>query len=83
MQPSRPTQPHSRKTASSRRLRLLRPKAREFVGLLKKLDAAYPANTVIKVILDEHSAHIFKETKAWLENQPEGRFSFVFTSRAF
>ena len=34
-----------------------RHRSREFVGLLKKLDAAYPTDTAIKVILDNHSAH--------------------------
>ncbi len=37
--------------------------------------------TAIKIILDNHSAHISKETKAWLANQPEGRFTFVFTPK--
>jgi hypothetical protein len=32
--------------------------SREFVEFLKLLDAAYPADTAIKVILDNHSAHI-------------------------
>jgi len=58
-----------------------RHRSREFVGFLKKLDAAYPASTAIKVILDNHSAHISKETRAWVDSQPEGRFSFVFTPK--
>ena len=58
-----------------------RHRSREFVGFLKRLDAAYPADTAIKLILDNHSAHISKETKAWIANQPEGRFSFVFTPK--
>jgi transposase len=58
-----------------------RHRSREFVAFLKQLDAAYPANTAIKVILDNHSAHISKETKTWLAAQPEGRFSFVFTPK--
>lgn len=58
-----------------------RHRSREFVGFLKKLDAVYPADTDIKVILDNHSAHISKETKAWVEHQREGRFSFVFTPK--
>ena len=58
-----------------------RHRSREFIGFLGKLDAAYPADTAIKVILDNHSAHISKETKAWVESQPEGRFSFVFTPK--
>jgi transposase len=45
----------------------------EFVEFLKLLDAAYPTDTAIKLILDNHSAHISKETKAWLATQPAGR----------
>ena len=58
-----------------------RHRSREFIGFLKRLDAAYPADTAIKLILDNHSAHISKETKAWIASQPEGRFSFVFTPK--
>jgi transposase len=58
-----------------------RHRSREFVSFLKKIDAAYPSDTAIKLILDNHSAHISKETKAWLATQPEGRFSFVFTPK--
>jgi transposase len=58
-----------------------RHRSREFIGFLKKLDAAYPTDTAIKVTLDNHSAHISKETKAWVDSQPEGRFSFVFTPK--
>jgi transposase len=58
-----------------------RHRSREFVGFLKRLDAAYPADTAIKLILDNHSAHISKETKTWIATQPEGRFSFVFTPK--
>jgi transposase len=58
-----------------------RHRSREFIGFLKKLGAAYPTDTAIKIILDNHSAHISKETKAWVDSQPEGRFSFVFTPK--
>ncbi len=58
-----------------------RHRSREFVEFLGLLDAAYPAATVIKIILDNHSAHISRETKAWLEARPEGRFHFVFTPK--
>ena len=58
-----------------------RHRSREFVDFFKLLDAAYPADTAIKLILDNHSAHVSKETKAWLADQPEGRFSFVFTPK--
>ena len=58
-----------------------RHRSREFVGFLKRLDEAYPTETAIKLILDNHSAHTSKETKAWLATQPEGRFTFVFTPK--
>jgi transposase len=43
--------------------------------------SSYPAHTAIKVILDNHSVHISKETKAWLAEQPTGRFEFTFTPK--
>ena len=58
-----------------------RHRSREFIGFLKKLDAAYPADTAIKIILDNHSAHVSKETNKWLAKQRGGRFSFVFTPK--
>ena len=58
-----------------------RHRSREFIDVLKKLDTAYPADTAIKVIFDNPSAHISKETKAWVDRQPEGRFTFVFTPK--
>jgi transposase len=58
-----------------------RHRSREFIGFLKRLDAAYPTDTAIKLILDNHSAHISKETKAWIASQREGRFTFVFTPK--
>lgn len=58
-----------------------RHRSREFVAFLKKLDVAYPPGTAIKLILDNHSAHVSKETKAWLAVQPEGRFTLVFTPK--
>ena len=58
-----------------------RHRSREFVEFLKHLDAAYPTDTAIKLILDNHSAHISKETKAWLATQPAGRFAFTLTPK--
>jgi transposase len=58
-----------------------RHRSREFIEFLKLLDAAYPTHTAIKLILDNHSAHISKETKAWLADQPAGRFEFTFTPK--
>src|SRR6202165_4396260 len=56
-------------------------RSREFIEFLKLLDAAYPASTAIKLILDNHSAHISRETQAWLAAQPAGRFEFTFTPK--
>ena len=58
-----------------------RHRSREFIEFLKLLDAAYPAQTAIKLILDNHSAHISKETRAWLADQPKRRFEFTFTPK--
>jgi transposase len=58
-----------------------RHRSREFIEFLKLLDAAYPANTAIKLILDNHSAHISRETKTWLATRPPDRFEFTFTPR--
>ena len=56
-----------------------RHRSREFIEFLKLLDAAYPASTAIKLILDNHSAHISRETRAWLVTRPPHRFEFTFT----
>ena len=45
-----------------------RHRSREFIEFPKLLDAAYPARTAIKLILDNHSAHISRETRAWLDS---------------
>jgi len=58
-----------------------RRRSREFVEFLKLIDAAYPSHAAIKLILDNHSAHISKETKVRLAEQPAGRFQFTFTPK--
>ncbi|MGY4362823.1 transposase [Bradyrhizobium sp. i1.3.1] len=58
-----------------------RHRSREFVEFLKLLDAAYPAKAEIKLILDNHSAHISRETRAWLDTRPAGLFQFTFTPK--
>ena len=58
-----------------------RHRSREFIEFLKLLDAAYPAPTAIKLILDNHSAHISKQTRAWLDTRPAGRFELTFTPK--
>ena len=56
-----------------------RHRSREFIELLRLIDAAYPPSTAIKLILDNHSAHISRETRAWLATRPTGRFELTFT----
>src|SRR3981189_1610130 len=56
-----------------------RHRSREFIEFLKLLNAAYPAGTAIKVILDNHSAHVSHETTTWLAAQPIGGFALTFT----
>ena len=58
-----------------------RHRSREFIEFLKLLDAAYPAGTAIKLILDNHSAHISRETRAWIDTRPVRRFNFTFTPK--
>lgn len=55
-------------------------RSREFIALLKRLDTHYPAQAVIRIVLDNHSAHISKETRAYLSSRP-GRFVYVHTPK--
>jgi transposase len=55
-----------------------RHRSREFISLLKELDDYYPENYQIRIILDNHSAHISKETRAYLATKPN-RFIYVHT----
>jgi len=57
-----------------------RHRSREFVEFLKRLDASYPRTATIRLILDNHSAHISKETRAYLATVPN-RFDFIFTPK--
>ena len=52
----------------------------EFIGLLKQLDEHYPPEAIIRVVLDNHSAHISKETMTYLGTRP-GRFEYVHTPK--
>lgn len=52
----------------------------EFIALLQRLDAYYPSDAIIRVVLDNHSAHISKETVAYLGTRP-GRFEYVHTPK--
>ena len=57
-----------------------RHRSREFIALLKDLDAHYPGASVIRLILDNHSAHISKETQTFLATRPN-RFQYVLTPK--
>lgn len=50
----------------------------EFIELLKELDEYYPEGVQIRIILDNHSSHISKETMKYLATRP-GRFVYVRT----
>jgi transposase len=52
----------------------------EFISLLKELDQYYPSESTIRIILDNHSAHISKETMRYLTSRP-GRFVYVHTPK--
>ena len=57
-----------------------RHRSREFVALLKDLDAHYPAESVLRLIMDNHPAHISRETQAFLASRPN-RFQYVLTPK--
>ncbi len=57
-----------------------RHRSREFIALLKDLDAYYPVESVIRLIMDNHSAHISKETQTFLTTRPN-RFQYVLTPK--
>lgn len=57
-----------------------RHRSREFVDFLKQIDAHYPPEMTIRVVLDNHSAHISKETRAYLATVAN-RFEFTSTPK--
>ena len=57
-----------------------RHRSREFISLLKEMDQCYPKDCTIRVLLDNHSAHISKETMAYLSTKPN-RFIYVHTPK--
>jgi len=58
----------------------LRHRSVEFVALLRRLDQHYPGEAAIRMVLDNHSAHISKEPMAYLASRP-GRFEYVHTPK--
>jgi len=57
-----------------------RHRSREFIEYLKILDGLYPKQITIRLVLDNHSAHISKETRRFLASVPQ-RFEFIFTPK--
>jgi transposase len=57
-----------------------RHRSSEFISLLKEIADHYPAGSTIRIILDNHSAHISKETMKYLAGSP-GRFIYVHTPK--
>jgi transposase len=55
-----------------------RHRSREFVQFLQMVDQKYNPEVKIRIILDNHSAHISKETRGYLATVPN-RFEFIFT----
>lgn len=57
-----------------------RHRSKEFISLLEELDAYYPQDSVIRIILDNVSSHISKETMQYLATKPN-RFIYVHTPK--
>jgi transposase len=57
-----------------------RHRSQEFIALLKDLDAYYPSHARIRIILDNHSAHVSQETRTYLAARPN-RFEYVRTPK--
>jgi transposase len=57
-----------------------RHRSQEFIELLMELDMTYPPEHTIRLILDNHSAHISKETMGYLATRPT-RFVYVHTPK--
>lgn len=57
-----------------------RHRSREFIEFLAIADAHYPADWKIRIVLDNHSSHVSKETMQWLKKKPN-RFEFVYTPK--
>ena len=55
-----------------------RHRSAEFIEFLQLAHARYPHGARIRVVLDNHSAHISKETRSFLATLPN-RFEFTFT----
>lgn len=57
-----------------------RHRSKEFISLLQELDNHYPKDCTIRIILDNHSSHISKETMGYLATK-SNRFMYVHTPK--
>ena len=57
-----------------------RHRSKEFIEFLRCADNRYPQDWKIRIILDNHSSHLSKETMSWLKTKPN-RFEFVYTPK--
>jgi transposase len=57
-----------------------RHRSHEFIEFLEKVDSEYPKDWKLRIILDNHSSHISKETMNALSKYPN-RFEFIFTPK--
>ena len=57
-----------------------RHRSREFIEFLSMADNYYPSDWRLRIVLDNHSSHISKETMGWLKDKPN-RFDFVYTPK--
>ena len=57
-----------------------RHRSKEFIEFLKTVDQNYPKDWKIRIILDNHSSHISRETMTALSGFPN-RFEFIFTPK--
>lgn len=57
-----------------------RHRSKEFVEFLTMADTHYPLDWKIRIILDNHSSHLSKETMSWLKGKPN-RFEFIYTPK--
>lgn len=57
-----------------------RHRSREFIEFLQLAHAHYPPEARIRLVLDNHSAHISRETRSYLATLPN-RFEFIFTPK--
>jgi transposase len=57
-----------------------RHRSKEFIEFLDLTENHYPSDWRIRIILDNHSSHLSKETMKWLKDKPN-RFEFIYTPK--